>query len=158
MSAESFFIIGAKGAKIHLKGTVKGKVLVYSADDIIIDRNLYYARPPDKFPGSDDYLGLVSERSIEIAHPKITGSGDLHIYAAIYAKKDFRIPHRFGAGEATLHIYGSLSAGTLTATEPRYATRIRFDKRLETQRPPNFPVTENYEIVEWDKVWKINEK
>ena len=130
-------------------------MLVCSAGDIIIDGNLYYAYPPDKYSHSDDYLGLVSERDIEVAHPSVTGEGDLTIYAAIYAKRWFRIPHRDGTEAATLFIYGSLSAGSLTATEPRYATRIRFDRRMETQRPPNFPVTDKYEIVEWEKVWTV---
>ncbi len=156
--ATSFFIVGNKGAKIHVKGTVNGKVLVYSADEIIIDDDLFYARPPDKFPKSDDYLGLVSERDIEVAAPKVTGPGDLHVYAAIYARDWFRIPNLYSSGEAILYIYGSLSAGSLTATEPRYATYIRYDKRLETQRPPNFPVTERYEVVEWDKTWEIKGK
>ena len=156
--ALSFFIVGNKGAKIHVKGIVNGKVLVYSADEIIIDNDLFYALPPDKFPNSDDYLGLVSERNIEIAHPKVTGSGDLHVFAAIYARGWFRIPNLYGSGEATLYIYGSLSAGSLTATEPRYATHICFDKRLETQRPPKFPVTERFEIVDWDKTWEIKGK
>ena len=151
----SFFIVGDKGAEIHVKGTVNGKVLVYSADDIIIDDDLCYARPPEKFSNSDDCLGLVSERNIEVAHPSITGSGDLHIYAAIYARGWFRIQNLYGSGEAKLYIYGSLSAGSLTATEPRYATHIRFDKRLEIQRPPNFPVTDRYEVVDWEKAWEI---
>ncbi len=153
--AKSFFIVGNKGAKIHVKGAVNGKVLVYSANDVIIDNDLFYAHPPNKFSNSDDYLGLVSEKNIEIAHPSITGSGDLYVYAAIYARGWFRIPNLYGSGKAILYIYGSLSAGSLTATEPRYATHIRFDKRLETQRPPNFPVTERYEIVDWDKKWEI---
>ena len=156
MPGEPFFIIGDKRAKIHVKGNVKGKVLVYSADDIIIDDDLRYTHPPDKFPNSDDYLGLVSEKNVEIAHPAITGAGDLHINAAMYAKQWFRVPNLYGSDEATLYIYGSLSAGSLTATEPRYATHIYFDKRLETQRPPNFPMTERYELVDWEKEWKVN--
>jgi hypothetical protein len=155
IQASSFFIIGDRGAKSHVKGTVKGKILVYTADDILIDDDLFYARPPDKFTNSDDYLGLVSEKNIKIAPLSITGAGDLHIYAAMYARGWFRIPNLNGNGEATLYIYGSLSAGCLSATEPRYATRIRFDNRLKTQRPPNFPVTEHCEIVEWDREWEV---
>lgn len=158
ISALSFFIVGDKGAKIHVKGTVNGKVLVYSADDVIIDNDLFYAHSPEKLPNSNDYLGLVSERNIEIAHPSVTGSGDFHVYAAIYARGWFRIPNLNSSGEAILYIYGSLSAGSLTATEPRYATHIRFDKRLETRRPPNFPLTERYEIVDWDKTWEIKKQ
>ena len=81
----SFFIIGNNGKKIHVKGTVEGNILVYSAGDIIIDDDLFYARSPDKFSNSDDYLGLVSERNIEVADPSITGPGDLQVHRLVLA-------------------------------------------------------------------------
>ncbi|MFQ6112499.1 MAG: hypothetical protein ACE5NG_00255 [bacterium] len=152
---ESFFIVGGKKAKLHLKGVLRGKVLVYAANKIIIDNDLLYARHPEVSFQADDYLGLVSEKDIEIAHPSITGPGDLQIFASIYAKRRFRVRHLYGHGEATLYIYGSLTAGSLSATEPRYATQVRFDKRLENRRPPNFPVTDRYEMIEWEGRWKV---
>lgn len=152
---EPFFIIGPKKTDLHIKGVVKGKVLVYSAGKIIIDDDLLYARHPEISFLSNDYLGLVCEKDIEIAHPSVAGPGDLQIFAAIYAKRRFRVRHLRGDGEATLYIYGSLTAGTLSATEPRYATRVRFDKRLETRRPPNFPMTNRYEMIQWDGRWKV---
>lgn len=151
----SFYIIGAKKKKLHLKGVLKGKVLVYSPSKIIIDDDLTYARHPEISTDAEDYLGLVCDKDIEIAPPSITGPGDLHIYAAIYAKGRFRVQHLGGKRGATLHIYGSLTAGSLSATEPRYATRIRFDKRLEKNRPPNFPMTDRYEITHWEGEWEV---
>ena len=56
---------------------------------------------------------------------------------------------------ALLDIYGSVTAGTFSATEPRYATRVRFDPRLEHKRPPNFPMTERYELEQWDPRWTV---
>ena len=123
----------------------------YVRDYIIIDDDLIYSHHPNESIQADDYLGLVSQKNIEIAPPSVTGLGDLQICAAIYAKREFRITHLFGYGKATLYIYGSLSAGSITATEPRYATRIVFDKRLETSRPPNFPMTNHYDLVERDR-------
>ena len=149
------FIVGDNKAKIRLKGVVRGKVLVYSKDRIIIEDDLTYAQNPEIFEFSEDYLGIVSHKNIEIAHPSVTGSGDLKIYGAIYAKDRFRIPNRNEDGKATLHIYGSLSAGSISATEPRYATKVIFDKRFENQRPPNFPLTNRYEITDWEKDWKV---
>ncbi|MDZ7375766.1 MAG: hypothetical protein ONB13_04010 [candidate division KSB1 bacterium] len=153
--SQIFLIIGENGAKIHVKGTVKGKILVYSKGNIIIDGNLLYARPPERFADSEDLLGLVSDRNVEIAPPAITGPGDLIIYAAIYAKRWFRIPNLSGSANAKLYIYGSLAAGCVSATEPRYATHVCFDRRFESQRPPYFPVTEQFEIAEWSREWKI---
>ena len=155
---ECFFIVGEKNVDLFLKGIVKGKILVFSAGNIIIDDDLLYARHPEVSIPSDDYLGLVSQKDIKIAHPSVTGPGDLRICAAIYAKRKFRVPNIRGHGQATLHIYGSLSAGSITATEPRYATKIVYDKRLDNQRPPNFPVTDFYEIKTWEKQWKVKER
>jgi len=42
---------------------------------------------------------------------------------------------------------------TLTATEPRYATKIEYDDRFERARPPGFPSTNRYEAAAWDGQW-----
>lgn len=149
------YIVGEKDARLHVKGVLRGQVLIYAADRIIIDDDIIYSRHPEAASDADDFLGLVSERDIEIAHPDITGPGDLHIHASIYAKGRFRVRHLQGKNDATLYIYGSLTAGSLSATEPRYATHISFDKRLESRRPPNFPMSDRYELKEWDGSWKL---
>ncbi len=154
-SEQPYFIIGSKKKKLHLKGVLRGKVLVYSPGKIIIDGDITYTRHPEISFTAEDYLGIVSDKDVEIAHPSVTGPGDLNIFAAIYAKGRFRVRHRSGKRGATLFIYGSLTAGSLSATEPRYATRIRTDKRLEDQRPPNFPMTDRYEMLDWDGQWQL---
>jgi len=147
-------IIGQGQARLHVKGVVNGKVLIYSENDIIIDDDLLYAQDPETSL-SDDFLGLVSAKDIEVAAPSVTGPGDLKIYAAVLARGRFRVPNLYTRQTGTLHIYGSLSAGSITATEPRYGTRIRFDPRFERMRPPNFPMTNQYEIAEWDERWIV---
>ncbi|MCI0692585.1 hypothetical protein L0337_11350 [candidate division KSB1 bacterium] len=142
-------------SKLHVKGVVKGLWLVFSENRIIIDDDVSYQQNPEIFPASNDFLGLVSAKDVEIAPPAVTGPGDLKIYAAILAKGRFRVPHLYTRQTGTLHVYGSLSAGSISATEPRYATRIRFDKRFENMRPPNFPMTNRYEITEWDERWIV---
>ena len=148
------YLVAKDRAELHLMGTVSGKVLVFSPYRIVIIDDLVYATDPEA-PGGDDYLGLVSERTVEIAEPAITGPGDLHIQAAIYAKRLFKVRSYRHRGNGKLEIYGSLTAGSLTATEPRYATRIRFDPRLESRRPPGFPVTDRYELESWDAAWTV---
>lgn len=153
---QSFYIVGSKKKKLHLKGVIDGQVLVYSPGKIVIDGSLTYARHPELTFDADDYLGIVSEKDIEIAHPRVTGPGNLYIYASLYAKGRFKVRHLRGKkGEATLYIYGGLTAGSISATEPRYATHIQFDKRLEAKRPPNFPMTDRYEVTEWDGIWEV---
>ncbi len=152
---QPFLILGGKKTVLHLRGVVFGKVLVHSERRIIIDDDLTYARTPELVANAEDYLGLVCPRDIVIAPPASTGPGDLHVHAALWAGGKFEVTHLYGGEKATLHIFGSLSAGSLSATEPRYATHIRFDKRLEQRRPPYFPMTERYEITDWQPEWKM---
>jgi len=98
------------------------------------------------------------ERSVEIAAPEVTGAGDLHVHAAIYAKRRFAVRSYSRADDATLFVYGSITAGSLTATEPRFRTQLNFDPRLEAARPPSFPVTDRYEITDWDGQWSVDTK
>lgn len=152
---QPFLIHGGRKAALHVRGVVSGKVLVQSEKRIIIDDDLTYARASELFADAEDYLGLVCRGDIMIAPPQSTGPGDLHLHAAIWAGGKFEVTHLYSDAKATLHIFGSLSAGSLSATEPRYATHIRFDKRLEQRRPPYFPMTERYEISDWQPEWKM---
>lgn len=148
-----FYITAAQGTELDIGGTVNGKVLVYSPAKIVIVGDLTYAVDPAHGAHSDDYLGLVSDEDVEIADEDTTGPGDLTVEAAIYARHRF-VVDRFGRGHmATLSIYGSITAGSLSATEPRFRTKLHFDRRLENLRPPSFPMTSRYEVAAWDGKW-----
>ncbi len=147
------YILGERNGTFHVRGTVRGKVLVYSPDKIVIADDIVYASDP-RSADSTDYLGLVSDRYVEIAGPRDTGPGDLTIHAAVYAKRRFTVTHTSLRKTATLSIYGSLTAGSLSETEPRYATHVEFDPRFEDRRPPGFPQTDRFEIEKWDAQWE----
>lgn len=149
------YFIGTRQAALHVEGVVRGKVLIYSPRRIVIEGSLTYAHDPRSDSGADDYLGIVSDRVVEIAPPGVTGGGDLEIDAAIYAGRRFVVTSIDHSRSATLRIYGSLAAGTITATEPRYATKIDYDSRFEKQRPPGFPSTNRYEVAAWDGQWTL---
>ncbi|HEU4625773.1 MAG TPA: hypothetical protein VFS52_13465 [Steroidobacteraceae bacterium] len=151
------YIVGTRDTTFYIRGTVNGKVLVYSPDLIVVEGHLVYAHDPRADAKGDDYLGLVSDNYIEVARHSVTGPGDLEIDAAIYAKRRFVVTDEHAPGNATLFIYGSLTAGTLSATEPRYATKVTFDPRFEDTRPPGFPVTDRYEMDSWDGMWKVSD-
>jgi hypothetical protein len=157
IGTQPHYFVGAEDAALHVRGTVNGQVLVYSPEGIVIEDDLRYAANPLTDPNSDDYLGLVSDRSIEIAEMSVTGPGDLHVQAAIYARRRFAVRNYGRSDDATLFVYGSVTAGSLTATEPRFSTELRFDKRLEAARPPQFPVTDRYEVEDWDGNWVFAE-
>ena len=153
--APATYLIATGKAELTIRGTVRGRVLVYSPRRILISGDVKYANDPDASDSAQDFIGIVSEKSVEIAGSKVTGPGDLTIQGAIYAGTRFRVREYRRRNEGTLEIFGSLAAGSLSATEPRYATRIRFDPRLESRRPPGFPVTDRYETESWDAVWTV---
>jgi hypothetical protein len=147
-------MIADSGTELHVSGTLNGNVLVYSPERVIIEGNLFYAHDPRREPEAADYLGLASDQAIEIARPDVTGPGDIEIDAAIYARRRFTITDEWTPGRATLFVFGSLTAGTISASEPRYATRVEFDPRFEHTRPPGFPMTNHYEVEQWDGEWR----
>jgi hypothetical protein len=154
-SDEPFYFVAGEKAKLYLSGVVDGKVLVYSPKEIVIVGDLIYASDPRADPASDDYLGLVSDGDVEVADPETTGPGDLDVQASIYARRRFAIRNFMRNEHATLSVYGSVTAGSLSATEPRYSTNVQFDRRFEDARPPSFPMTDHYEIAAWDGRWTV---
>jgi hypothetical protein len=155
-SQEPRYLIGEKGAKLYVRGTVSGLFTVYTPSDIEVEDDLVYVKDPRQTVMSRDFLALIAGRDVCIGSPEVTGPGDLTVHGAIFARRRFYIEHtdRGRSGDATLVIYGSLTAGTLSETEPRYATKVDFDKRFEYLRPASFPMTRRYEVDAWDQDWE----
>lgn len=148
------YLIGDKGAKLYVRGTVSGIFTVYSPNDIEIEDDLVYSQDPRQAILSRDFLALIAGRDISISGPEVTGNGDLTVHGAIFARRRFYIESIDRGKDQTLVIYGSVTAGTMSATEPRYATKIDFDKRFEYLRPASFPMTRRYEVESWDQDWE----
>src|SRR6185295_16305445 len=107
--------------------------------DIEIEGDITYAHDPRETLLSRDFLALISGRDIRVARTQITGTGDLYIHAALFARRKFAIESTQRGKVGVLRILGSVTAGTTTETEPRYATKLDYDKRFEYLRPANFP-------------------
>ena len=152
-SEQPVYFMAGRGVQLFVQGTVAGQFLVYSPDRIEIEGHLRYAHDPRTVPDAPDYIGLVSDRYVVIAPPAVTGPGDLEINAAIFAGRRFIVTSIDHRRSATLRIYGSVSSGTLTASEPRYAVKIEYDTRFEQRRPPGFPSTARHEVDQWDGRW-----
>ena len=148
------YLIGDKGAKLYVRGTVSGVFTVYSPDDIEVEDDLVYSKDPRQAVLSRDFLALIAGRDIAIAEPQVTGPGDLTVHGAVYARRRFHVRSTDHSGEATLFVYGSLTTGTIAHTEPRFATKLDFDKRFEYLRPAAFPMTRRYEVESWDPDWQ----
>ncbi|HEX7237526.1 MAG TPA: hypothetical protein VF405_11230 [Gammaproteobacteria bacterium] len=151
---EPFYLLADDDVELEVSGTVNGKVLVYPPDRIVVTGDLRYAADPST-PQADDYLGLVAERTVEIAEPDVTGPGDLEIFASIYARQRFVVRDYISRRSGTLIVHGSLTAGTLSASEPRFATRVEFDERLTTMRAPGFPLSDRYELDASSNEWRV---
>jgi hypothetical protein len=156
IGAQPHYLVAAEKAALYVRGTVNGKVLVYSPHRIVIEDDLTYAVHPAFSAKSDDYLGLVSDGNIEIADPESTGPGNVTVHAAIFAKRSFNVRSYNTSGLATLSVYGSVAAGSISATEPRFRTKVEFDDRLTNLRPPSFPLTDRYELAAWDGRWILD--
>ena len=154
LGVDPFYLIAGEDVVLRVQGTVDGKVLVYSPTRIVITGDLTYATDPST-PHADDYLGLVTEGAVEIAEPDVTGAGDLDIYASIYAGRRFVVREFRSRRSGVLHVYGSLTAGSLTASEPRYGTHVEFDRRLTTMRAPGFPLSDRYELDSTSGEWRV---
>jgi hypothetical protein len=148
------YLIGEKDAKLYVRGTVSGIFTVYSPNDIEIEDDLVYLKDPRQTVISRDYLALIAGRDIRIAATEVTGPGDLNVHAALFARRRFFTEGTEHAKPAVMFIYGSLTAGTILETEPRYGTKLDYDKRFEYLRPASFPMTRRYEVDSWDQDWK----
>ncbi len=143
-------IAGTGRARFEVSGDIAGRVLVYSPQRQMITGNLEYV---DASEDSGDYLALISDGSIEVASATVTGPGDLRINAALFARDRFSVRRFSDRHQGVLYVYGSLVAGSVSATEPRYSTHIVYDPRFEHNRPPAFPGTGLYDVLDWQQHW-----
>jgi len=148
----NYLIAGPKVA-VHVSGVVDGIVAIYAPSRIVIEGDIRY-QSFDKVENGGDFLGLISGRNVVIPSRRVTGPGDLTVHAAIYAKSKLLVTSHRGSRAGTLSVVGSLTVGTSSATEPRYATNIEFDRRFEDVRPPGFPVTDRYELAVRANGWE----
>ncbi len=153
-AAEPWLLIADEGVTIEVQGVVSGSYLVYSPKRVTVSGSLRYAHDPRQ-GNSADYLGLVSDGYVEIAGPETTGSGDLDVQAVVFAGRQFRVRHYRSKNGGTLRIFGSVTAGSLSATEPRFSTVLEFDHRLERQRPAYFPLTNHYVFEDFEPEWTV---
>jgi hypothetical protein len=153
LGSRPHYLIADERVTLLVKGTVNGAVLVYSPESIVIADDLRYAADP-RAADADDYVGLVAERDVAIGEPELTGPGDLEVHASIYARRQFAVRSFRSRASGTLKIFGSVTAGSVTATEPRFATKIEFDERLTKMRAPGFPLSDRYELESWSGEWR----
>lgn len=151
----AILIVADDNAVLALSGVVSGVVSVFAPQRLSITGNLTYAAGQADNTDQQHFLTLISNGIIEVAGPAQTQPGDLQIEAALFARQRFSVRRFNSRPQGELIIRGTLVAGSVSATEPRYTTRIEYDPRFESMRPPAFPTTGLFDLEDWDRQWQI---
>jgi len=112
------YVVGERDAELRVRGFVNGNVTVYSPERIVIQGDLTYAQRAQG-EANPAFLGLISDGDVVVDRADVTGPGDLEIDAAVYARRRFVVRDAAARGRATLIIYGSLTACSVSESEPR---------------------------------------
>lgn len=137
-----------------VSGTVKGRLTVGTANNIVVVDDLKYNSGPP--PSGTDVLGLIANNYVQVYHP-VNGSGanisainSVEIDAAILAVRGSFIVQNYGVGAqlGTLSVRGAIgqkyrgtvgtggSGGCSTGTG--YCKDYQYDTRFPLQSPPFF--------------------
>lgn len=153
----AMLVVADESVVLELSGIVNGVVSVFAPRRLSIIGNLTYAEELAVENDQQHFLTLISNGIIEVASPAQTGPGDLEVHAALFARQRFSVIRFSSRPQGELIIRGALVAGSVSATEPRYSTRIEYDARFESMRPPAFPTTGRFDIADWDQQWHITD-
>ncbi|MFH0735483.1 MAG: hypothetical protein V1773_13595 [bacterium] len=164
-------MIYVEKGNIYTKGAVNGAITIVSTKkgasgkgNVYQEDDLYYADNPVTNPNSTNVLGIVAEENIRIKSNAATLGGDVITQASMFSLNQNVGPEDGLVSQNFLgswRILGGIIANTTRVTAT-YATvdgvfqpikGLRFvhtyDNRFMTYVPPNFPHTQNYEIVSW---------
>jgi hypothetical protein len=167
LSDPSFNGAIAGNSRVHVKGTLDGKLTIASLQDIYVEDNILYENNP--LNGySDDLLGLVAESNIVVADNSANNS-DCEIDAALFVRSGSFMAENYSTRPVSgqLRIIGSIvqdtrgAVGTFSGSNIRsgFSKRYRYDPRLgdPSFRPPYFPgfYTPTMQIAGWWESFRL---
>lgn len=154
-----------KKGNLYLEGTLDGRSTIAVSEEgagssygnIYIEDDIVYNEDPRTNPGSNDMLGLIPERSVEVTFDN--SRGDLDIHASMYMKKEGLQIKNYSSYSSihNMNILGGVIAqkpyatAQYSGTTPVKGYRFihDFDERFLLDMPPHFPHTKNYEVISW---------
>ena len=166
LSPNGTITLGTGGAtgNIYVEGVVKGRVTIGSMDStstsrgkVFVTGNLTYQTDPSVNPASQDMLGVVAYREINIkdngaAFFKVSGSLYSYSQGVTVENYNTRPPgtlYTLG-GWIVENVYATSNGIPLgTAGSKGYKCSVHYDERFRTSAPPFFPTTQAYEILAW---------
>ena len=157
-------VIVVDGGNVHMKGTLKGRATVgvlkngvSGKGQVWLDDDVVYTKSPTD-PECDDMLGIAADEDIWVAD-NVPNKTDINIMASMFSKNG-----GFGAENySSLPISGQINlwggiqqyqrnaVGTLSGglINHGFNKNYRYDPRLLTDLPPEYPTTGSYEVLSW---------
>jgi len=145
-------------ADIRVKGTFNGQATLYTTANIWVDDDLVYADDPISNPNSDDLLGLIANNNIYITD-NAANNNNVNLQACMMAvngsftAENYSTRPLSGQLNTTGSIVqklrgpvGTFSGGSITTG---FQKHYRFDSRLGSLSPPNYPYIKSLSLVTW---------
>ncbi|HUI65299.1 MAG TPA: hypothetical protein VL126_10690 [Bacteroidota bacterium] len=164
-------VIVVEHGDVHVKGTYQGAVTVAAfggssypnKGNVWIDGNVVAKTDPSQDPSSTDKLGLVAGRMAYITEDDTrNSSSELNLQAAVYCENGELTAQNFWniPVSGRVNLYGGvtqISAGSLGVFNPGpplallhgMSYSVHNDPRFLTSAPPDFPVSDSYQMVSW---------
>ncbi len=148
VSASGFNGVIGSSQKVNVKGTLDGKLTVFSQQDIWIQDDVIYASGSNYSTGND-LLGLVAERNVIIANNQANAQL-VKVQASIFCRSgSFYAENYQNRPKGVLHVQGSIvqndrgAVGTFSGSShlSGFLKRYTYDQRLANNqvRPPFYP-------------------
>jgi len=134
--------------RVHVQGTLDGKLSIASTEELRIEDNILYANRD--LATSDDLLGLIAEENVTVVN-NAANQTDCIIDASVFSRDGSFTAENYnlGAPRGTLQLNGSIvqnqrgPVGTFAGTTLKtgYLKKYRYDQRLADpfNRPPFYP-------------------
>ncbi len=145
-------------ADIHVKGVFNGRATLLTTGNIWIDDDLVYSDNPLTNPNSNDLLGLVATNNIYVTD-NAPNQTDVNLQACVMAVNGSFKAQNYGSRPLSghLNVTGSIvqklrgAVGTFSGgiIQTGFQKRYRFDSRLSTISPPNYPFLKSLSLISW---------
>lgn len=160
-------VIVVEKGNVHMKGTLSGRVTVgvlkgsgsgsSGKGQVWLDDDVKYSTDPSD-PNCNDMLGIAADEDIWVTDNAANNS-DITIHASMFVRNG-----GFGAENyntrpvsGTINLVGGIqqyqrnAVGTFSggSINHGFQKNYRYDNRLLTDLPPEYPTTGSYEIISW---------
>ena len=157
-------VIVVEGGNVRMKGTLSGRATVgvlkggvANKGQVWLDDDVKYNTDPSD-PACDDMLGIAADEDIWVTDNAANNS-NITIHASMFSKNG-----GFGAENystrpiaGTINLVGGVqqyqrnAVGTFSggSINHGFQKNYKYDNRLLTDLPPEYPTTGSYEIISW---------